>query len=66
MMEKEFISQLVTGQASVPGTASGTDSAPAKVAALASPSKAAIHDNFHLANVMLFLQRGDGDQQPVW
>ncbi len=38
IMEKEFISQLVTGQASVPGTASGTDSAPAEVAALASAS----------------------------
>jgi hypothetical protein len=52
IMEKEFISQLVTGQASVPGTASGADSAPAEVVTLASPSIVTINNNFCLVNVM--------------
>jgi hypothetical protein len=44
IMEKEFISQFVTGQTSVP--ASGTDSAPAVVDVLASPSIVTILDSF--------------------
>jgi hypothetical protein len=46
IMEKEFTLQLIAGQAIVGATASSTDSAPAIVQTVASPSIVTIHDNF--------------------
>jgi hypothetical protein len=58
IMEKEFTNQLITGQAIVGATASGTDSAPAEVQTVASPSIVTIHDNFQLVNVMFCEKNG--------
>jgi hypothetical protein len=46
IMEKEFIVQLIAGQAIVGATATSTNSAPAVVETVASPSIVTIHDNF--------------------
>jgi hypothetical protein len=46
IMEKEFTNQLITGQVIVVATNSGTESAPAEVGIVASPSIVTIHDNF--------------------